>query len=168
MANSGDAIKVDTGEAKADRTGQAERLGLVEDQLSKVVLAVDTIVDKVDKLFSQMGEVRRNQLSTAVNPEVILDQTSDVVELRRQVGQAVDTSQFQVDDIVQIADGTEYAERVRVGLQLGPDDELPLGIVLNRLYKHKNGKWKYKVHFKILGRDGCLEDEIVLISRPKN
>lgn len=152
MADSGEG-KPDAGEAKPD-------------QLAQVIEAVSVLAGQVATLTEQVSGSQSARLSTAISPESVLARNNDITEIRKQLGQTVDESQFRTDDIVQMVEGTDYAARVRAGLKLADVDELPIGIVLNRLYQRRDKRWKYKVLWKQIGRDGCLEDEMMLISRP--
>tara|TARA_Y100000310_G_C20613380_1_gene779235 strand:- start:577 stop:1062 length:486 start_codon:yes stop_codon:yes gene_type:complete len=159
---------VDSGDGKPD-AGEAKKVSKVDqlaNQVAQIVEAVGVIAGQVATLTDQVGNSQPGQLSTTVSPEAILARSNDIVEVRKQLGQTVDDSQFRTDDIVQMAKGTDYAARVRAGLKLADDDELPVGIVINRLYQRRDKRWKYKVLWKAIGRDGCLEDEMVLVSRP--
>mgnify|MGYP003659128888 FL=1 len=128
------------------------------DQLEEMIIGLARTVDGLtSSLAAPQG------LNRTVAPDKLLEGSVDDVRKRvidlKYPGRAA--AGFQADDIIMPKPGSALENKVRHGLNLGPDDATPLGTVLNYMYVTKREQeTKYKVFFKGYGKDGCLESEL--------
>ena len=164
MADSGEtADAVDTGEAKQHARPKADRVSALE-------ATVEQLTGLVESMAGQLAQpMAPSKLSTATSPTQQLARATEVQEFRKHIYDREHPRAPAVGlgdgDIVQLKEDCERGGRYRKGLNLLPEQPLPLGVIQTFLYVHKNGFRKYKVEFYQAGTDGCTEDELELVSK---